>query len=148
MWIPVLLTALLLCAAVTLALPGQEMEVPTQQEALQEEAKAEEAKAEEVQKEAKAKDVKKLSGKELYRAYCKHCHEPESPHGEYAPLTLIQEQWERFFDEDYVELHKELADSMHEGQNVIELIDKEMLKKIRKFCIEGAADSEQPQTCG
>ena len=94
------------------------------------------------------KDVKKLSGKELYRNYCKICHESESPNGEYTPMSLIQEQWERFFTEKYIETHKELTDSTRENQKVIEIITPEMLEKITEFCIEGAADSEHPMTCG
>jgi hypothetical protein len=106
------------------------------------------AVADDKEKKDKPKDVKKMNGKELYRNFCKSCHEPESPHGEYTPMTLIQEQWDRFFDEKYVETHKDLADSLHGDKPVTEVIDKDMLKKIRKFCIEGAADSEHPMTCG
>jgi cytochrome c5 len=98
--------------------------------------------------QAKAEDLSKLSGKELYKMFCKTCHGPDSAHGEYAPMTLIQEQWETFFAEDYLEIHKELADSTREGRKVIEIIDADMLKRIREFCHEGAADSEKPQTCG
>ena len=94
------------------------------------------------------KEIEKMSGKDLYRNYCKTCHGPDSPHGEYTPMHLIQEQWDRFFDEKYVETHKDVVDSLHANQPVLELITDKMLKKIRKFSIEGAADSEHPMTCG
>ena len=94
------------------------------------------------------KAVEKMNGKELFKNYCKTCHGVDSPHGEYTPMHLIQEQWERFFDETYVETHEEVVDSLHGGQPVLKVIDKKMLKKIRKFSIDGAADSEHPMTCG
>jgi hypothetical protein len=97
---------------------------------------------------ADLEELAKLSGKDLYRLNCKGCHDADSPHGEYAPMSLIQEQWEQFFEEQYLETHQELADSSRGTQKVIELITPEMLEKIRKFCIDGAADSEQPMTCG
>jgi hypothetical protein len=114
------------------------------------------AMAQDEAKEPKSKDTKteksklieKMSGKDLYKDFCKTCHGPESPNGEYTPMHLIQEQWERFFDEKYVEMHTELPDSLRDGRPVLEVIDKKMLKKIRKFCIDGAADSEHPMTCG
>ena len=86
------------------------------------------------EKKEEAQDIKKMSGKELYKAYCKHCHDADSPHGEYAPMTLIQEQWERFFDEDYVEIHKEIADSIRGGDKITESITEKMLEKIIEFC--------------
>ena len=103
--------------------------------------------AKEVEQE-KQVDVKKLSGKELYKGYCKGCHGEDSPYEEYTPMTLIQEQWDRFFDKKYVKTHQDVADSTHGGEKVTDIITDEMLKKIRKFCIEGAADSEHPMTCG
>jgi hypothetical protein len=94
------------------------------------------------------KAVEKMSGKDLFKNYCKTCHGPESPHGEYTPMHLIQEQWERFFDEKYEETHGAVVDSLHGGQPVLKVINKKMLKKIRKFSVDGAADSEHPMTCG
>lgn len=87
-------------------------------------------------------------GRALYREYCKPCHKADSPNGEYTPMTLIQEQWERFFKEKYVPAHKSVADPDHGGKPVTEVITPEMLKKIRKFAVDHAADSEHPMTCG
>ena len=97
---------------------------------------------------AEAKKIEKMNGKELYKNFCKSCHLPDSPNGEYTPMALIQEQWERFYDEKYIKSHTAVIDSLHGGAPVLELINEKMLKKIKKFSIEGAADSEHPMTCG
>lgn len=89
-----------------------------------------------------------VPGKDLYRDYCKSCHAAGSPHGEYTPLTLIQSQWERFFDRKYVRTHKKVMDEAHEGKPVTEVITPEILEQIRNFAIDHAADSESPMTCG
>jgi hypothetical protein len=120
--IPLLLAGAWLCLAGALALAGDEPAAP--------------------------EDLAKMSGKELYKRNCKGCHLEDSPHGEYTPMSLIQEQWERFFDEQYVESHEAVVDSALGGGKVTELITPEMLERIREFCIEGAADSEHPMTCG
>lgn len=88
------------------------------------------------------------SGQDLYKAHCKVCHAAGSPNGEYTPLTLIQDQWEKFFKEKYEAKHKDLAHPAAEGKKVVEAITPEMLAKIKKFAIDHAADSEQPMTCG
>lgn len=93
-------------------------------------------------------EMEKLSGKDLYKAACKRCHGKDAKAGEYTPMTLIQEQWERFFDEKFVPTHKAVADSLHDGRPVPEWITPRMIEKLRKFTIEGAADSEHPMTCG
>ena len=98
--------------------------------------------------EEKKEEAKKLDGKELFKAHCKGCHLEDSEAGEYTPMFLIIEQWERFFDEDYVETHKELLVEGDEETKVIDAISPAMLKAIRKFCVDGAADSEHPMTCG
>ena len=90
--------------------------------------------------------TEKLDGKTLYKDMCKVCHGEDSDAGEYTPMYLIIEQWERFFDEDYTETHAEAA--YEDGTMVMEAITPEMLKEIREFCIDGAADSEHPMTCG
>lgn len=92
-------------------------------------------------------ELEKLSGKDLYKASCKPCHGVKSKAGEYKPLTLIQEQWERFFDEKYLTSHKTVVDSTR-GATVTDWITPKMLEKIRKFAVDGAADSEHPMTCG
>ncbi|MCL4819256.1 MAG: cytochrome c [Vicinamibacteria bacterium] len=86
------------------------------------------------------------SGQDLYKANCKTCHAAGSPHGEYTPMTLIQDQWERFFKEKYAAKHA--TATMPDGTKVLDAITPEMLEKIKKFSIDHAADSEQPMTCG
>jgi len=86
------------------------------------------------------------SGQDLYKANCKACHAASSPHGEYTPITLIQEQWERFFAQRYETKHKGVA--FPDGRKVLDAITPETLAKIKKFAIDHAADSEQPMTCG
>jgi hypothetical protein len=77
-----------------------------------------------------------LDGQQLFRENCKSCHEADSPNGEYTPMSLIQDQWKRFFDRKYERKHKDLD------------ISPEVLEAIKKFAIDHAADSENPMTCG
>jgi hypothetical protein len=91
---------------------------------------------------------KKAKGKDLYKEFCKPCHLEDSKHGEYTPMTLIQDQWERFFDEKYVKTHENVVFEKYEGKKVTDVISEEDLAKIKKFAIDHAADSEQPMTCG
>ena len=63
-------------------------------------------------------------------------------------MTLIMDQWERFFEKKYEKSHKDVKHPVQKDKAVIEVITKDMLKKIKKFCIDHAADSEQPMTCG
>jgi len=90
----------------------------------------------------------KAKGMDLFKEYCKPCHLPDSPNGEYTPMTLIIEQWERFFEEKWEETHGEVLDPNHGDQPVTEVISQEDLKAIAKFAEDHAADSEQPMTCG
>ena len=92
--------------------------------------------------------AKKPSGQDLYKEYCKPCHEADSEHGEYTPLTLIQDQWTRFFEEKYVDHHADVMDPKHDNTPVTEVISDEDLELIKEFAIEHAADSEHPMTCG
>ena len=98
--------------------------------------------AEEVAKE------KKIDGKDLFKSHCKMCHGEDADAGEYTPMTLIEEQWEEFFDELWVETHGEVACPKDAKKTVTDMWSKEMLKAVRKFCMDHAADSEQPMTCG
>lgn len=86
------------------------------------------------------------NGQDLYKTYCKSCHAAGSAHGEYTPMTLIQDQWERFYEEKYAAKHA--SAQMPDGRKLLETITPEMLAKIRKFSVDHAADSEQPMTCG
>ncbi len=87
-------------------------------------------------------------GKTLFREYCKPCHGPDSPHGEVTPMSLIQEQWERFFKEKLRPSHEKLGDPKGSGKKLFEVLTPEMLEKLKKFAVDHAADSEQPMTCG
>ncbi len=96
---------------------------------------------------ATAKD-KKMTGKELYKEYCKQCHLADSPDGEYTPMTLIQDQWTEFFDEQFTPAHKTVTDPHHGDKAVLELLTPEEYKTLRDWTIDHAADSEHPMTCG
>lgn len=87
-------------------------------------------------------------GRTLFKEYCKPCHLENSPNGEYTPMTLIQDQWERVFSEKLVPAHQNVVDPHHENKKVLDVITPEMLKKIKKFAVDHAADSEHPMTCG
>ena len=91
---------------------------------------------------------KKLDGKALYVEHCKTCHAADSDAGEYTPMTLIQDQWDRFFDEKYEATHSEVLDPNFDNKPVTEAISEKELGAIKKFAIKGAADSEHPMTCG
>lgn len=91
---------------------------------------------------------KKADGKALFVEYCKSCHAEGSDNGEYTPMTLIQDQWERFFDEKYEATHSEVLDPDNDNKPVTEVISEKDLEAIKKFTIKGAADSEHPMTCG
>ncbi len=96
----------------------------------------------------KAAEKKPLDGKELFKTHCKVCHGEDADAGEYTPMTLIQEQWEEFFDELWQETHGEVVCPKDESKKVTDMWDAEMLKAVREFCVDHAADSEQPMTCG
>lgn len=91
---------------------------------------------------------KKADGKALFREYCKPCHTEGSNNGEYQPMTLIQDQWTRFYETKYEAIHSEVTSPEHDNQPVTEVISEDDLKAIKKFSIKGAADSEHPMTCG
>ncbi len=96
---------------------------------------------------ALAKD-KGPTPRQLVKEYCRSCHGPNSPNGEYTPMTFIQDQWADFFENTYKDAHKNVTDPHHNNKKVLEEITPDMLKKIKKFMIDHAADSEQPMTCG
>ena len=87
-------------------------------------------------------------GQRLFREHCRHCHDKGSPNGKYTPMTLIQAQWERFFDKKYERKHRKVMDDKYGGVPVTEAISPEVLDKIRTFSVDHAADTDQPMTCG
>ncbi len=91
---------------------------------------------------------KEPTGQELYKEHCKPCHGSNAKAGEYTPMTLTQEQWERFIDKKFEPSHKSVVDEKHGGGKVLDVITPDILKKIRKFAVDHAADSESPATCG
>jgi len=88
----------------------------------------------------------KETGKDLYKQDCKVCHEKGSPNGEFTPMTLTQEQWKAFFDKKLASSHKDVVLTA-ENRKLLEFLSADQITKIRKFCVDHAADSEQPQTC-
>ncbi len=90
---------------------------------------------------------KPADGKSLYRNNCKVCHDKGSKHGVYTPMTLTQDQWRRVFNGKLIPAHK---DAIHPqaGKKLFEILTPDQIKAIQRFCIDHAADSEQPATCG
>lgn len=86
-------------------------------------------------------------GKALYRNNCKVCHDKGSKNGTYTPMTLTQDQWRKFFTTKLTPSHKS-AIHPKENKKLFELLTPEEIKSIQRFCIDHAADSEQPATCG
>jgi cytochrome c5 len=86
-------------------------------------------------------------GKLLYRANCKVCHDKGSPNGQYSPMTLTQDQWRRFFSSKLIPAHKAAVEPKS-GKKLLEVLSPPQFKAIQRFCIDHAADSEQPATCG
>ena len=91
---------------------------------------------------------KKIKGQDLYKEFCKPCHEADSANGEYTPMTLIMDQWDTFFDEDWVETHSGVIDEKHGGKPATEVLTEEEFEALKTWTIDHAADSEQPMTCG
>jgi mono/diheme cytochrome c family protein len=86
------------------------------------------------------------SGKDLYKQNCRVCHEKNSPNGEYSPMSLTQDQWKSFYKIKMIQKHKEVR-MLNQETRLLEVLTPEQLKAIEKFCVDHAADSEQPQTC-
>ena len=91
-------------------------------------------------------DNKDLTPKELYKQNCRVCHEKESPNGEYSPLSLTQDQWKAFFKNKFNEKHKDVV-LKSENKKLLEYLTTKNIETIKKYCVDHAADSEQPQTC-
>lgn len=90
----------------------------------------------------------KMEGKDIYKQMCRQCHGPDSDAGEYTPMALIMDQWDEFFADTFAESHKDVVCPKDDTKKVTDVFTKEMLKKVQKFCVDHAADSEQPMTCG
>lgn len=90
--------------------------------------------------------IAKDDGKELYKQNCRVCHEKGSPNGEYSPMSLTQDQWKAFFKNKFETRHKDLI-LEREKKKLLEFLTPENIQTIQKYCVDHAADSEQPQTC-
>jgi cytochrome c5 len=86
-------------------------------------------------------------GKALYKQNCRVCHDKGSANGEYSPMSLIQDQWQSFFKTRLEAAHKDVK-APGSDKKLLESLSPEEIKAIHKFCVDHAADSEQPQTCG
>jgi mono/diheme cytochrome c family protein len=86
-------------------------------------------------------------GKALYKQNCRVCHDKGSPNGEFSPMSLIGDQWDTFFNTKLAPSHKDVV-VPNTGKKLFEILTPEEIKTIHKFCVDHAADSEQPQTCG
>ena len=108
--------------------------------------------AKEVKKDVETKDhgaiLAEMDGKEIYKGLCKSCHGPDADAGEYTPMDLIMEQWDEFFQDTFAETHKDLTCPKDDSAKLTDILSKDILKKVQKFCVDHAADSEQPMTCG
>jgi cytochrome c5 len=96
---------------------------------------------------AVAANDKPLDGKVLYRTNCKVCHDKGSANKQYTPMTLTQDQWRKFYSSKLIPAHKTAVEPKS-GKKLMELLNLDQIKAIQRFCIDHAADSEQPATCG
>jgi cytochrome c5 len=88
-----------------------------------------------------------LDGKALYKANCRVCHDKGSPNGTYSPMSFTQDQWTRFFKVKLAPSHQ-TAVHPTSGKSLLDTLSPKELKAIQDFCVDHAADSEQPATCG
>jgi len=86
-------------------------------------------------------------GKALYRNNCKVCHDKGSPNKQYTPMTLTQAQWRKFYGGKLAASH---VNAIHPatGKKLLDSLTPDQMKAIQRFCIDHAADSEAPATCG
>ncbi|MCB1183352.1 c-type cytochrome [bacterium] len=97
---------------------------------------------------AEMKPLAEMEGIEIYRNVCKACHGADGPADEYTPMSLIMEQWDEFFQDTFVETHQDVACPKDDTRKVTDVIQGDVLEKVHEFCVDHAADSEQPMTCG
>ena len=90
---------------------------------------------------------KPQDGKALYKSNCKVCHDKGSKNGVYTPMTLTQDQWRKFFTTKLATSHKSAVHPTG-GKKLFDILTPEQIKAIQRFCVDHAADSEQPATCG
>ena len=95
-----------------------------------------------------AAKLAEMDCKAIFKNVCKSCHAEDADAGEYTPMTLIMEQWDEIFQDTYVETHQEMACPKDETKMLTDVLTEDALKKVQKFCVDHAADSEQPMTCG
>lgn len=88
----------------------------------------------------------KETGKELFKQNCRVCHEKDSPNGEFTPMSLTQDQWKTFFKNKFELKHKDVI-LEREKKKLLDFLTKKNIEVIEKYCVDHAADSEQPQTC-
>ena len=84
-------------------------------------------------------------GKAYFKKNCRVCHDGNTADAPaLEPAALITEQWERAFtrEEDAAECIPRVKD-----KTGVELTEQD-LADIEAYLIQGAADSEQPMTCG
>jgi hypothetical protein len=93
-----------------------------------------------------ATGVGKDDGKELFKQNCRVCHEKGSANGEYSPMSLTQDQWKAFFKNKFEAKHKDVI-LEREKKKLLEFLTTPHIQAIQKYCVDHAADSEQPQTC-
>lgn len=91
-------------------------------------------------------DNKDLTPKELFKQNCRVCHEKDSPNGEYSPMSFTQDQWKAFFKNKFSDKHKD-AVLTRENKKLLEYLTTKNIETLQKYCVDHAADSEQPQTC-
>jgi mono/diheme cytochrome c family protein len=84
-------------------------------------------------------------GKAYFKKNCRVCHDGNSADAPtLEPAALIIEQWERAFTEadDVAECVPRVKE-----KTGVELTEQD-LADIQSYLVKGAADSEQPMTCG
>ena len=86
-------------------------------------------------------------GKTLYRNNCKVCNDKGSAHKQFTPMTLTQAQWRKFYSGKLAASHATVVHPTT-GKKLLESLPPEQMKAIQRFCIDHAADSEAPATCG
>ncbi len=77
-------------------------------------------------------------GKKLFIGKCGNCHKAKGEAPAFAATKYASMQWERFFERNK---HKRKKD-------ITALVTAEEIKDIRKYLVDHAADSDQPEAVG